>query len=335
MEYANYVGIDISKDTLDLALLDQDGQTTSLVCLNDEASLKEVLAKLFKERGIKPGNTLFCAEHTGHFGKKLIRVALSEGLYLWYESAMKIHLAQGFSRGKDDRVDAVRIAQYAKRYADQAKPLASESETVEIIKSLTTERELLVKDRGKFVGQIKQEEGFLNKKYMASKKKRMDKLIRQLTKAIDEIEAQIEKLIDADPLIKENFESMVSIVGIGRETAIATIVATENFTRFDDPKKFVCHAGCAPYKYFSGTSKRSANKVSKKSDRRLKTLFYLAAMSCIKVKGEMRDYYLRKVSEGKSKRLAINNVSAKLIGRIFAVIRDGRKYEKIYTKSFV
>jgi transposase len=334
MEHANFVGIDISKDTLDLVLLKQDGQIISLVCQNDEASFKEVLIKIFKEPNVTPSNTLFCAEHTGHFGKKLIRVALAQGLYLWYESAMKIHAAQGLTRGKDDKIDAIRIAQYAKRYSDQAKPLVPESETIEIIKSLSTERELLVKDRGKFVGQIKQEEGFLNKKYMTAKKKRMNKLIKQLTEAISEIEAQIEKLIDADPLIKENFKSMISILGIGKETALATIVATENFMKFDDPKKFVCHAGCAPFKYFSGTSKRSSNKVSKKANRKLKTLFHMAAMSCIKAKGEMREYYLRKVAEGKNKTLVLNNVAAKLIGRIFAVVKDGRKYEKIYNKSF-
>ena len=59
----------------------------------------------------------------------------------------------------------------------------------------------------------------------------------------------------------------------------------------------------------------------------------MAAMSTIASKGELRDYSLRKVKEGKNKMAVLNAVRNKIIHRMFACVRDERKYEKIYTHS--
>ncbi|MDO1450251.1 hypothetical protein Q0590_28480 [Rhodocytophaga aerolata] len=56
-------------------------------------------------------------------------------------------------------------------------------------------------------------------------------------------------------------------------------------------------------------------------------------MAAIKTKGELQDYFLRKVAEGKNKMAVINAVRNKLISRIFAVVKQNRKYEKNYTYS--
>lgn len=64
----------------------------------------------------------------------------------------------------------------------------------------------------------------------------------------------------------------------------------------------------APVRYKSGSSVRGKTGVSQHARKRLKSLFHLAAMSAIQVKGELRDYYLRKVAEGKNKMLVLNAV---------------------------
>lgn len=333
MKYESYVGIDISKDVLDFTILNQDGEVIHFQCDNEEKTIKKELTKRIKLNRLNKETTLYCAEHTGHFGKKLIRTIVEMDLLFWHESAYKIVSSQGLIRGKNDKIDSLRIAQYAMRFEDQAQFLKAESITIEKIKSLNTERDLIVVDKAKYEGQLKQEEGFLDKQYMRGKMKRSKMLIKSLATAIKEIELQIAALIKSDEELKKNFDLIVSIGGIGKQTAIATIVETGNFTRFDNPKKFVCHAGCAPFRYTSGKSIRSAHKVSKKANKDLKRLFHLAAMSCIQMKGEIRDYYLRKVEEGKSKMSVINAVRAKLITRIFAVVKQERKYENIYINS--
>ena len=123
--------------------------------------------------------------------------------------------------------------------------------------------------------------------------------------------------------------------GIGKQTAIATIVATNNFNKFDNPRKFACHIGCAPFRYQSGTSLNSRNKVSQRANKNLKKTYHMAAISTLRTTGELRQYYDRKVEEGKHKMSVINAIRSKLIHRVFAVIKEDRKYEKIYTHSLV
>ncbi|MDR0728788.1 MAG: IS110 family transposase, partial [Prevotellaceae bacterium] len=57
----------------------------------------------------------------------------------------------------------------------------------------------------------------------------------------------------------------------------------------------------------------------------------MAALSvATRTKGELHDYYIRKVAEGKNKMLVINAVRAKLVMRMFAVIKNNCFYEKNY-----
>ncbi|WPO36742.1 transposase [Flammeovirgaceae bacterium SG7u.111] len=76
---------------------------------------------------------------------------------------------------------------------------------------------------------------------------------------------------------------------------------------------------------------RSRNKVSQKANKGLKKIFHMAALSTLRTDGELRKYYDRKVEEGKHKMSVINAIRSKLVHRIFAVINQNRKYEKIYT----
>lgn len=61
----------------------------------------------------------------------------------------------------------------------------------------------------------------------------------------------------------------------------------------------------------------------------------MAAMSILSTKGELRQYYDRKIDEGKNKMSVLNAIRSKLIHRVFAVIRDNRKYDKNYMDSLV
>ncbi|MBO6496378.1 MAG: IS110 family transposase, partial [Roseivirga sp.] len=133
--------------------------------------------------------------------------------------------------------------------------------------------------------------------------------------------------------LKRQYEILTSVDGIGKQVAVQTIVATKGFTKFSEARKFACHVGCAPFKYHSGSSIRSRNKVSHRANKKLKQLYHMAALSVVRSEGVMKEYFERKVAEGKNKMTVINAIRAKLIATIFALIRDNRKYEKIYTTN--
>ena len=116
-----------------------------------------------------------------------------------------------------------------------------------------------------------------------------------------------------------------SVEGVGKVVALNMIVCTEAFTRFDDPRKFNCFAGLAPFSYTSGSSLHSRARVSHRADKTMKRLLHLAAVSVIRKKeGELKAYYERKVAEGKNKMV---------VARMFAVIRKNQFYLPILTQN--
>jgi hypothetical protein len=71
------------------------------------------------------------------------------------------------------------------------------------------------------------------------------------------------------------------------------------------------------------------------ANKNMKRLLHMAALSSIRIQGDLKDYYTRKVAEGKNKMSVINAIRNKLILRIFACVKENREYEKIYDYKFV
>jgi transposase len=66
------------------------------------------------------------------------------------------------------------------------------------------------------------------------------------------------------------------------------------------------------------------------ANKTIKTLLHLCATSAVHAKGELQDYYRRKVAEGKNKMLVINAIRNKIVLRIFACVNNDRKYQENY-----
>ena len=113
------------------------------------------------------------------------------------------------------------------------------------------------------------------------------------------------------------------------------IIATGEFTRITDTKKFACYAGVAPFEHTSGSSIRGKTRVSKMANMAMKKLLHLAAISAIQYCEEIKTYYERKVLAGKNRMSVINAVRNKLITRIFMCVKQERIYQKNYQNSFV
>lgn len=330
MSFKNFIGVDVSKLTLDICLLNGQNQVSFYQCSNTVSCLTEALQMICLENQLHLEELLLCAEHTSYYTKPLQQVCLTNNYNLWLENPAQIKNSQGVQRGKNDKQDAQRIARYAQRFADKSMVLQLSKPVYEQLAYLSAERELLLTDAAKYKTQLKDEVSFIDKQLFKAKKKRLQRLINELGNAIKAIEKQITVLVESDPVCKQQYELLTSIDGIGKQVAIHTIIETKGFTRFTDPRKFACHAGVAPFKYFSGTSIRSTNKVSHRANKKLKKLLHMAALSVIRMKNELSQYYDRKVAEGKNKMSVINAVRAKLIARMFAVINKNSAYQKIY-----
>lgn len=90
MNYNNYIGIDISKGKLDLAVLNQESELILYQCLNDKKSIIKCLGKIFKESNLSKEDTLIIAESSGHYINPLIWSITSENYLLWVEGGYQI-----------------------------------------------------------------------------------------------------------------------------------------------------------------------------------------------------------------------------------------------------
>ena len=327
MHYQHYVGIDVSKETLDVTMFNPEGvlEDQTLIA-NTSNSIRKLLRNWIKSRPGLAEQTLFCLEPTGHYSNVLVAVLIEANLFVWVANPSDIKNSIGMQRGKSDKVDAQRIAQYALRFSDKARLVQPNEIQKQELQQLLSQREMLMKDKGKFTAQLTDYKGRIGKISYAIMQKTNKRIIRELEKSVIELEKEIEKMIHDIPEMKHQYELIKSVPGIGKVVAQTLVVFTNGFTRFNSARALACHAGVAPFQYTSGTSIRSKNRVSYRSNKRLKSLLHMAALSAIKTKGDLKTYYERKVADGKSKMSVLNAVRNKLIHRVFAVLKRNTEY---------
>jgi transposase len=328
MELKHYVGIDVSKATLDFAVCSEGKIILQLQCENNKKGIVKTVKQLRQIPDFGMTSTVFCMEYTGIYNNLLLDYLLSCKASIWLETALQIKHSQGMKRGKTDAIDAARIAEYSFVHKHKMRLWNPPRKEVKRLRKLITMRGRLVNSVKELKTPVKENIGFVEKDIAQMEASIMKNSIAAMEKAIEKIEMEIHELIRKDPLLKQLFDLMTSIPGIGSIVAINMIVVTDEFKKFDDPNKFSCYAGVVPFDHRSGSSIRGKSKVSHMANKKIKTLLHLAALSAINVKGEIKEYYERKVAEGKNKMSVLNAIRNKLIHRIFAVIKRLTPYQK-------
>ena len=330
-----YVGIDISKEKCNLCYRSGLEIVREEECSNDVKALKKAFKSALKTLGATIDAVLICAEYTGRYIYPLTVACQELDLFLWLDDPTRIKNSMGLTRGKNDAIDAARIAEYAFRYSDKAVRYTMPDATLVSMKNLLSDREFLLTDKKRYQAQLSDQKRYMAPGDFKHKNSRWRKIIKSIDEQIAAIDAEIEALIAADPVLARQKELLVSIDGIGDRIAINMIAITGGFTRFQSARQFCSFAGLTPYKYDSGTSVRSKAKISKRSNQTMKALLHMSAVNvATRMKsGEYKHYYERKLKEGKHIMCILNVLRAKLVHRMFSVIRRDEEYTKQYTPA--
>lgn len=327
MELNHYLGIDISKKTLDAALIIKEGEVLGQTKVaNDKRGFKE-LASWMRRLKVSQDGVLVCAEHTGIYGYDLQVWLDDKRIRFSFVPALEIKRSLGIRRGKNDSVDAVRIAEYAYLRRESISLSHKPSDAIFQLKTLLTERKQYVRTRS---GLLSRKDA-LGKYEAKESGKRREALLRQLTKCVDALEAQVADVIERNPEIKRNHELLRSVKGIGLVNAVNTIVYTNNFTSFQTARQYACYIGIAPFDHTSGTSVRGRVAVSQIGNHQLKAELTMAARNAISTDPWLRSYYKRKMAEKGNAAgaygVVLNAVKFKLVVRMFAVVKSGAPYK--------
>jgi transposase len=333
MEKKVFIGIDFSKLTLDVTFfVGKDIQAKHYKQFsNDKKGCLEIV-KWIKKVNKDYSSWLFCGEFTGIYTMTLVLVLKGLKLDLWLENPMQIKLSNGLSRDKNDKVDSFQISRYAYRFRDRIK-LHEHKDSISIeIRELVRFKDRLTKQKSQLFVPAKESKRVLKEFEVTGYIfEQTEKQIKGMNQLIKDVDKRILAIIKADTELKNLYDLITSVVGVGMQTAIYLLLHTSGFTSFEKPRQLACYCGVAPFSKRSGTSVRGKSQVSHIANKKLKTLLHMCALNAIKYDPILKKYYERKVAEGKHKMSVLNVVRNKLLYFIWAVVKSGNKYDKKYT----
>jgi transposase len=235
----------------------------------------------------------------------------------------------GITRGKTDKVDSSRIAQYGEEKHKSLKASTPINASIIRLRELLSFRKRLVRENAGYQSTVKEREHM----YGVDKKEIIVKTLEQNQRANDKnilaVETQMMNLVLKDQKLNINYTLITSIKGIGMVNGLMTIAYTENFTSFDNPRSYAVYVGVVPFDHSSGTSIKGRKRVSHIANKELKQELNQAARSAMVWDKEMKSYGQNKMKT-KCYKIVLNNIKFKLILRMFAVVKKGEMYVDNY-----
>lgn len=321
-----FIGIDVSKETLDIAI---QGTKQHIRIANSSEGLKTLQGWL---KGLKIDLTQcwFILEYTGGYEYRLVQFCTSKNITFTRLPGLEIKKSMGMQRGKNDKIDSKRIAEYGYEKREKMRPDSAESALILRIKQLLTQRDAFVNDKKANEHRGKELQAMMDFKDSDPLVRNYYQAVEFAQKMIKKTEAELTEIIEKDEELKTTFKLLTSIPGIGPINALVTIAYTENFKRFPNARKYGAYCGVVPFDHTSGKSIKKRSRVNHMANKNIKAKLDMAAKASIMYDQEMKAYYQRRAALGKHHSSIKNEVKFKLILRMFAVVNKQEVYVNNY-----
>lgn len=304
-----WVGIDVSKDRLDVHVLPEG---TAFALARDGEGLAALVQRL------QPlGAELVAVEATGGFETVVAAALAGAGLPLVVVNPAQVrHYAQAVGqRAKTDPIDAAMIA----RFAEATRPAlrAMPDQATRLLADLVARRRQIV-------GMIVAEKNRARRASVKRIAKSIARLIKALEKELAEIDAEIDTGVRGSPAWRANEDLLTSVPGVGSITARTLMAELPELGRLD-AKQIASLAGLAPYTRQSGRWKgRSMIAGGRKTVR---TALFLAALVACRHNPIFKAFRQRLLDAGKPKMVAIIAAARKLLTILNAIIRHQKPWQ--------
>lgn len=327
--YQYYIGWDVSQRTLNYCLRQMDGKIVEEGAIKNSRSVIKAFFKAKLKEYTVSGNELFCLiENTGLYINRLVFEAHAMGLATSVEDALRINKAYSRQLDKSDPEDARIISEYGLEKGYKLKrwtpPATVESE----LKGLHRRRRNLVKSVQSMTTSLNNSlewDAFDLDAEIAEKINQGIDHVRGLIKLVDK---KIERVILADEELAVIYHRTRSVAGCGPKNTIVILLETWFFKKIVDAKSCANYAGLRPVTKSSGTSLNKKKQTSKKVNIALKTAFHQGAFSIAYSKPHFKEYYARKIAQGKTHLQAINAIRNKMCRAIYACHKNEVMYDE-------
>lgn len=310
-----FVGIDVSKATLDIALLSA-ASWRMLRVKNTPAGWEELRCWLPAPDTI----TRIGLEATGRYGEGCAAFLFAHQYPLSYLNPKQIHAFSRvyLHRSKTDTADAQLIARFCELHQpalwqpqnvhyQRLQQLSRRLEAVQMMRQQESNRLQSGLTEPLVCAQIEQAMAFF------------DTQMQQITAAMDELIAQ-------HLVLKTDFDLLVSIKGIGEISARLLLAEIGDIRRFDSPKQLVAFIGVAPKHHLSGTSIHKRSHISKQGNARLRAGLYMPAVVAKRWNPACRALAKRLDARQKPGKVIVIAVMRKLIHQVFGVLKSRQPF---------
>jgi transposase len=303
-----FVGIDVSKDSLEVALRPSN---TVQSFTNDDEGIAQLIESL---RPQQPA--LIVLEATGKYERPVARALAVEGLLF---NIINPRQGRAFARAtgvlaKTDRIDALLLARFAEVLQPEARSLKDEQ--TEALSDLVIRRRQIVE-------MITAEK---NRLALATKRVRRDIQvhIRWMEKRLEDINNDIDELIRQSPLWREQDKLLQSVTGVGPVLA-STILASLPELGTLNRKQIAALVGVAPFNRESGRYKGKQKIQGGRAS--VRNVLYMGTVAGIRANPVLRTFYERLVAKGKPKKLALTACMRKLLVILNTMLKNGTSWQ--------
>lgn len=310
------LGIDISKATFDVCLL-QDDKRPKTAQFDNTAAGFEQLNQWLKAQGVERVHG--CLEATNIYGHGLATYLHHQGhsVSIVNPARVKGYAKSQLSRTKNDRADAGLIA----RFCRDLKPSLWQPSAVEVAKLQGFSRRLEALEH-----MIIQEQNRLDicdEEFRAD----IDAHIQFLNGQVESVKKRLHEHINAHERLANQHQLLTTIAGIGDQTAATVLAEIGTLAVFSSARQLAAFAGLTPQEFTSGSSVKGKTRLCKIGNPRLRKALYFPALTCIRHCPEMRAFRERLLQAGKTKMQVVGAVMHKLIRIIYGVLKSGQPFE--------
>jgi transposase len=315
----NSLGIDISKKDFHVVLLTGETRTKPRKFTNDPQGF-ESLQQWLKQKEIEALHA--CMEATSIYGDALAEFLYSLGFEVSIVNPARI---KGFAKGellrtKTDSVDAALIARFCAAIKPALwQPTAPEIKELQaLMRRLDSLQEMVTAEHNR----------------LETATTKVAELTQSHLNYLQEQQTLIKQLIsdhfDQHPDLKQQRDLLVSIPGIGAQTAAVLLSEIGRIEDYQNARQLAAHAGLTPCERSSGTSVHGKTRLSCTGNSRLRKALYLPAVVSMRHNPLLKAFSDRLLDRGKAKMQAIGAIMRKLVHLAFGILKSQQPFDFNY-----
>jgi transposase len=309
-----FVGIDVSKETLDACLLFPDGRVKEAPFANDSKGHASLHAWAGRHADCLPLH--FCLEATGPYSEALaVHLAEAGRLVSVVNPARVKYAALAWGRSnKTDPADARLIAEFARREHPPAwlPPTPEVRELQALVRRLDDLTEMAAREKGRLASPA----------LTRSERQSIRRTIAFLEEEAAQLRVTADKLVAATAALSADRALLESIPGIGRQTATTILAELPAADRLASAESAAAYCGLSPREFKSGASVRKKTRLSKTGNARLRKALFLPTQTAVRFNPLLRGFFERLINAGKSKMAAIGAAMRKLVMICYGVLKN-------------